>query len=152
MKGFIKASETQAGIEEIAYFKSMIVDAKSGIRVETNCPKCSGKGGIVQFAHVQNGICFMCGGTKTIFSYNHPEQREKNRQLKERIKLLECSYYVTAELIEEFCNIKEHQNANFSKISGGWFYNKMTEQGFLYGEILNDYNYSINCNKNFMFE
>lgn len=152
MKGFIKASETKGGMEEIAYFKSKIVNVKSGIRLEVDCPKCNGEGGIIHFAHVQNGVCFMCGGTKTIFSYNHPDQKTLNKKFKERIQLLERSYYVTSELIEEFCNIKEHQNPNFSNISKDWFYNKMREQGFQYGEILNDYNHAINCNKNFMFE
>lgn len=152
MKGFLKVSETKVGQENIKYFQSMIVDAKSGVRVEIDCPKCNGDGGLAHFAHVQNGICFMCKGTKKTFSYNCPDQRNVNRKLKEQIAKLESSYYVTAELIEEFCNIKEHQTVWFCKVSENWFNKKMREQGLPYGKIINDYNYSINCNKNFMYE
>jgi hypothetical protein len=152
MNGFIKVSETKQGKEEIAYFKSMIVNAKSGVKSEVDCPKCNGEGGITHYAHVQNGVCFSCKGTKKIFSYNHPNQQNKNRQFKERIELLESGYYVTSELIEEFCSIKEHQHVFFCNISESWFHAKMREQGLKYGQILNNYNYLINCNKNFMFE
>jgi hypothetical protein len=152
MKNFIKVSETQSGKEEIAYFQSMIVDAKSGIKIEINCPKCNGEGGLVCFAHVQDGVCFMCKGSKKTFSYNHPNQRNKNKQFKERIDELKSSYFITAELIEDFCNIKEHQTPFFYKISDSWFQEKMKEQGFPYGQIITDYNHLINCNKNFMYE
>ena len=27
------------------------------------CPKCSGNGKIPAYYHIENGICFMCGGT-----------------------------------------------------------------------------------------
>lgn len=152
MKGFLKVSETKSGQENILNLKSMIIDAKSGIRVEIDCPKCNGYGGLDHFAHVQNGICFMCKGTKKTFSYNCPEQKNTNRRLKERIAELESSYYVTAELIEEFCNIKEHQTVWFSEVSEKWFYKKLRETGLPFGKIINDYNHLINCNKNFMYE
>ena len=152
MNGFLKVSETKSGVELIEYFQSMIVDAKSSVRIEIDCPKCNGDGGLVCFAHVQDGICFMCKGSKKTFSYNHPDQRNKNKQFKEKIAQLKSSYFITSELIEEFCNIKEHQTQLFYKISDSWFQKKMKEQGLSYGEIITDYNHLINCNKNFMYE
>ena len=31
------------------------------------CPKCFGEGYILEFSHVQNGVCFMCSG-KGVFT------------------------------------------------------------------------------------
>ena len=52
MKGFLKVSETKVGQENIKYFQSMIVDAKSGVRVDIDCPKCNGDGGLAHFSLV----------------------------------------------------------------------------------------------------
>lgn len=27
------------------------------------CPRCNGKGNITYYGHIQNGVCFKCGGT-----------------------------------------------------------------------------------------
>ena len=31
------------------------------------CPRCSGVGRLDHFKHIENGICFLCGGKKEIF-------------------------------------------------------------------------------------
>ena len=129
----------------------MIVDVKSGIKVAIDCPKCCGDGGFAHFAHVQNGICFMCKGSKKTFSYNCPNQRDINRRFKDKIEELENGYYVTKELINEFCSIKEHQTVWFSKFSTNWVYKQFISEG-LRGSILSDIDHLINCNQNFMYE
>lgn len=33
--------------------------------ISGTCPKCDGKGHIIGFSHIVNGVCFRCGGTGT---------------------------------------------------------------------------------------
>jgi len=37
------------------------------MEADFTCPRCSGKGGLNCFAHVRQGICFECWGTKQSF-------------------------------------------------------------------------------------
>ena len=40
---------------------------KSASQLETvKCPKCDGVGSIGAFSHIANGVCFCCGGNKTV--------------------------------------------------------------------------------------
>jgi hypothetical protein len=151
MTYFIKVTETPSGLDHIASLKSRIIDAKSGIKILSDCPKCSGKGGISHFAHVQLGICFLCKGSKQTYSYRTDAQKYKNRALKDEIAILENGLYVTKELINEFCNIEEHQTPFFRKFSN-WFYKKATEQGLRGYYIISDLPYMINCHPKFMYE
>lgn len=151
MSNFIRISETVAGKEEIAYFNSFIRSAKQGEKKLVDCPRCSGKGGFVQFAHVENGICFLCKGSKQTFSYNTDSQKYENKRLKEKIKELENGYWVSQSLIDEFCEIEEHQNPYFYK-QLSWFYTKLKSENLPYGLILTDLSYRVNCHENFMYE
>jgi hypothetical protein len=44
--------------------------------IETNCPRCCGKGYIPQFQHMKGGECFSCGGTGR--GLPKPVEREMN--------------------------------------------------------------------------
>lgn len=34
--------------------------------VQSTCPRCNGTGRLPQYNHIQNGVCFKCGGTQVI--------------------------------------------------------------------------------------
>jgi len=34
--------------------------------MKISCPRCSGTGKLPKFRHVENGVCFLCGGAKEI--------------------------------------------------------------------------------------
>jgi hypothetical protein len=38
-------------------------EARSRARIEHPCPRCSGRGRIYYYSHIDSGICFRCGGS-----------------------------------------------------------------------------------------
>ncbi len=41
-----------------------------------NCPRCSGRGYLPQYKHVQGGVCFRCGGDGEHNSYQEEEEED----------------------------------------------------------------------------
>jgi hypothetical protein len=60
-----------AGWNGVRHTVSLVTPTRTGRKVP--CPRCSGQGDIAEYAHVQDGICFLCYGSRTIW--------EKRREL-----------------------------------------------------------------------
>jgi len=139
---------TAAGQLHLAELQSRIKDAKSE-KIIVDCPRCNGEGGIVEFAHVSNGICFLCKGSKQTYSYRTPKQQNLNRLIKEQILELSKRLVVPQEIIIEFGTNPKHHTPMFHS----FVRNFMATNGFLGDSYdFHDILYRINCLDHFMYE
>ena len=88
--------------------------------MQIECPRCSGTGVLPHFAHVENGVCFLCDGKKTIEvrDLNLPKSAcvcyQDNRNVTEHMGM----YWKPEWRIERFSIVVNGGRHN----NGGWDY------------------------------